>query len=192
MSPRRGHCLVLAVRSLIFPLQQSKTDRLLDNDPPVAGSTAGIMVEYEPLKRRDTKGSEEKDTESKGTGVIGFKGKDAGGLGGKPQVCCDPPLFRHNVTLTPLEKGKGRKGVGHWNQGKETEQVMKAPKPDIPPPMPTLLLLPKAGGNERPTHKAMEAVGSGTTDEPSLWPLPSVGSTFLSSSLFVNPKPINW
>ena len=164
----------------------------------MASSTAGIMIERELLKNRDARESQEKDaTGLKETDVMGFKGKDAEGLEEKPEVCCDPPLFRHNAVLTPSEKGKGRKGVGRWNRGKEIEQAIKTgknekvPKPETPQFVPTLPPPPKAGGNERPAHTVMQAVGGGTTNEPSLWLLPSAGSTFPSFPLFVDPKPIN-
>ena len=67
----------------------------------------------------------------------------------------------------------------------------KVPKPETPLPLPTLPAPSKARGNGRPTHKVVQAVGGGTTNEPSLWPLPSAGSTFPPFSLFANPKPIN-
>ena len=144
------------------------------------------MIEREPLKK-DARESKEKDTTGlKETDVMGFKGKGAEGLGEKPEVCCDPSLFRQNAILTPLEKGEGLKGFGRLKKGKETEQAIKtgkdekAPNLDIPPPVPTLQPLPKVGGNERPTHS-----------EPSLRPLPGISSTFPSSSPFVNPKLIN-
>jgi len=56
------------------------------------------------------------------------------------------------------------------------------------PPVQTLSPPPKAGGNERPTHKIMQVVGSRTTNESSLRPSPSTGSTFphLPSSLIQN------
>ena len=140
--------------------------------------------------KKDTREFKEKETD-----VMGLKGKDAAGLEEKPEVCYDPSLFRNNAILTSSEKGKGRKGFGRWNKGKETEQVIKtgkdekAPDQEIPPPVPTLQPLPKAGGNERPTHKGVQTVGSRTTNEPSPRPLPSAGSTFPSSSLFINQKP---
>ena len=168
----------------------------LDNDPPVAGSTAGIMIEREPLKKKDIKESKEEDAKgSKETDTIGFKGKDAEGPEEKPEVCCDPSLFRHKVILTPSEKGKGRMGFGRWNKGKETEQAIKTVKdekaqnPENPPPVSTLPAPSKAGGNERPTRKVVQAVGGAITDKPSLWPLPSVSSTSPLSSLFLNLKP---
>ena len=64
---------------------------------------------------------------------------------------------------------------------------------EIPPPVPILLPPPlKVGGNERPTRKVMQVVGSRTTNEPSPRPPPSVGSTFshLSSS-FIQNRSIN-
>ena len=59
---------------------------------------------------------------------------------------------------------------------------------DILPPVPTLSPPPKTGGNERPTHKGMKAVGDGTTNEPSPRPPPSACSAFshISSSLTQN------
>ena len=125
--------------------------------------------------------------------VMGLKGKDAEGLEEKPEVCCDPSLFRKKAILISSEKGKGLKGFGRWNKGKETEQAIKTGKdekaqnPENPPPVSTLQPLPKVGGNERSTHN----VGGGITNEPSLRPLPSTSSTFPSSSLFVNPKLID-
>ena len=57
----------------------------------MAGSTAGIMIEHEPLKKKDARESKEEDTTGlKETDVMGFKGKDAEGLEGKPEVCCGP------------------------------------------------------------------------------------------------------
>ena len=58
------------------------------------------------------------------------------------------------------------------------------PSPTLTPPP-----LPKAGGNEHPTQKVMQAVSRAITNEPLPRPPPSSGSTFPPSSLFVNPKP---
>jgi len=57
---------------------------------------------------------------------------------------------------------------------------------EIPPPVPTPPPPPRTGGNERLTHEVMQAIGGGTTNEPSQWPPPNAGSTFLYiSSLFI-------
>ena len=147
--------------------------------------------------KKDAREFKEKVTMGlKETDVMGFKRKDADGLEERPEVCCNPPLFQNNAIPTLLEKGKGRSGVGRWKQEKDTEQAIKArkdekvSKPETPLFIPTLLPLPKAGGNERPPHTVMQAVGGGTTNEPPLWPLPGAGGTF-SPFLFINPKPIN-
>ena len=80
---------------------------------------------------------------------------------------------------TPLKKSEDRGG----------DVVIPTPYDlDIPPPVPTLSPPLKTGGNERPTHKGMKAVGDGTTNEPSPRPPPSACSAFshISSSLTQN------
>lgn len=106
-------------------LHLSKIDRLIDSDPLAVGSTAGAVAEREPLRKGgDTKGFKED--------VGGFKGKDTGGLNGKPEVCCDPPLLRNNAVLTPSEKERGRGDVGRENKGKGTEHAVKKGKGEDP------------------------------------------------------------
>ena len=91
MNPRNGHRPMLVVRSPISFLHLSKINQLIDSDPLAVGSTAGVMVEREPLKRgEDIRGFREKD-------VGESKGKGAGGPRENPEVCCDDHLF-----LTPF------------------------------------------------------------------------------------------
>jgi len=72
----------------------------------VDDSAVGVVIEREPLKKE----------------------KDASELKEKPEVRCDPPLFRHNAILTPSQKEKRRKVFGREKKGKEVEVAIKTAK----------------------------------------------------------------
>jgi len=60
-----------------------------------------------------------------------------------------------------------------------------------PPPVQTSQPPLNAGGNERPAHKLVQAVGGGTTNEPPQRLPTSADSTCSPSFLLVDPKPID-
>ena len=131
-----------------------------------------------------------------GAGPPGDEGSDRGTQGNVSLFLVyvkNHSLTQHNRNAGKVAQVTKRPSTKHVPSDHGTPQRKSEDGGDViipydvefPPLVPTLPPPSKVGGNERPTHKVTQVVGSGATNEPSLRPPPSVGSTFshLSSSL---------